>query len=83
MADNMPVSSPRVALVQADGNNDLEKGVNRGEAGDVFPGSTNNTSFTLESNPNSKAYDGSNSLVSIKSIDETMIVTISVGRVSE
>ena len=83
MADNMLASSPRVALVQADGNKDLEKGVNQGEAGDVFPGSANNTAFTPNSDPNSKAHDGSDSLVSIKNIDEKMVVTIGVGFVSE
>lgn len=55
-----------MALVQANGNNNLEKGVNRGDAGDVFPDSWNNTSFTPDSNPNSKAHNGTDSLVSIK-----------------
>jgi immune inhibitor A len=79
MADNMLASSPRVALVQADCKNDLEKGVNRGDVGDVFPGSTNNTSFTPDSSPNSNAYDGTDSSVSIKNIGEKMLVDISVG----
>ena len=68
-----------MALVQVDGKNDLEKGANWGGAGDVFPGSSNNTSFTLDSNSNSKAYDGTDSLVSIKNIDEEMVVNIGVG----
>ena len=32
-----------VALVQADGLNDLLNGINRGDVGDAYPGSTNNT----------------------------------------
>lgn len=34
-----------VALVQADGMNDLLNGTNRGDVGDAFPGSTNKTSI--------------------------------------
>ncbi|HMU61828.1 MAG TPA: M6 family metalloprotease domain-containing protein, partial [Gemmatimonadales bacterium] len=34
-----------VALLQADGLNDLLNGVNRGDLGDAFPGSTNNTAI--------------------------------------
>lgn len=45
-----------VDLEEADGNNDLDGVGNRGDAGDPFPGSTNNTTFDQESNPNSKSY---------------------------
>ncbi len=43
--------------VQADGLRQLEDGiVPFGDAGDPFPGSTNNTTFTCETNPGSKWY---------------------------
>ena len=47
-----------LALEQADGSCDLEANVNRGDGGDLFPGSSNNTSFTPMSNPSSDGYDG-------------------------
>ena len=40
-----------VGLVQADGRRQLEQNINRGDAGDLFPGSTSNRSFTPLSNP--------------------------------
>ena len=57
---------PRVRLVQADGLNELR--LNRGDAGVPYPGLTNNTTFNATSNPNSKAYSGQDSLVSISKI---------------
>jgi immune inhibitor A len=56
-----------VDVEQADGKQDLNKNVNRGDATDPFPTSTNN-SFTGSTTPSSKAYDGSNSNVSITNI---------------
>lgn len=45
-----------VGLKQADGQRHLERGTNRGDQGDLFPGSTNNRNFTDNSNPNSKLH---------------------------
>jgi len=47
-----------VEVVQADGLRQLEANVNRGDAGDPFPGSTNNLLFTQATNPNSQSHSG-------------------------
>ena len=46
----------KVALEQADGSRHLERGDNRGDAGDPFPGASDNRGFTASSNPDSKSY---------------------------
>lgn len=58
----------KVALEQADGLRHLEAGTNRGDAGDPFPGSAGNASFSNGSTPNSKSYAGANTEVSVNSI---------------
>jgi len=57
-----------VMPVQADGLKNLENNVNRGDAGDAFPGSTNKTSFTNGSNPNSRSESNLATNVSVTSI---------------
>ncbi len=56
-----------VDIEQADGQRDLNLNVNRGDAADPFP-SGGNTKFTATSTPNSNAYDGSDSQVSVTNI---------------
>jgi immune inhibitor A len=71
----------KVGLVQADGLRNLELSQNRGDGGDPYPGSKNNTSLTPSSSPNSNTYAGASSGVSIGSISAsgaTMTANISV-----
>jgi immune inhibitor A len=76
----------KVRVVQADNLWDLEKKVSvieaLGDAGDVFPGSTNNTSFNDTTRPGSRYYLGLNSGVSISAIrtsGRNITATVSIG----
>lgn len=50
-----------IDLEEADGENDLDNEINRGDTGDPFPGAANNTIFNSISIPNSLLYDGNDS----------------------
>jgi len=45
-----------VGVLQADGLRHLENGINRGDAGDPFPGSTSKRNLGPDSNPNTNSY---------------------------
>ena len=60
----------RVALEQADGKRDLERGQNDGDAGDPYPGETNNAAFDDASRPNSRDYFGDRTGVTIKDFSQ-------------
>ncbi|SYZ72782.1 exported hypothetical protein [Candidatus Zixiibacteriota bacterium] len=62
---------PEVALEQADGRLDLQYAHNYGDAGDAFPGSSNNRNFDDKSNPGSKAYDSSVTQVAVWNISNS------------
>ncbi len=66
--NNTNESHYKVALVQADGRKDMEHNVNRGDAGDSYPGSSNNVKFNNSSTPNSQSYAGSNTCVAVENI---------------
>jgi len=68
ISGNSNEAHPQVALEQADGLNQLGTGVNRGDAGDPFPGSSGNRTFNASSNPNSKSYGGVDTCVSVTNI---------------
>jgi immune inhibitor A len=62
----------KVALEQADGNWDLEHNRNRGDAGDPYPGSSNNQSFNQSSTPNSHSYPSdTNTWVQVRNISNS------------
>jgi immune inhibitor A len=58
----------KVALMQADGKRDMEHNVNRGDAGDPYPGTANNKTFNNTSTPNSKSYSNANTCVAVTAI---------------
>jgi immune inhibitor A len=68
---NTNPQSYQVGLVQADGNKDLENGTNRGDDGDLFPGSANVTSASDTTNPSLEANNGTPSKVSLTQISES------------
>ncbi len=71
----------KVGLIQADGHRDMELNVNRGDAGDPFPGSASVTSVTSSTTPSTKSYAGQSTCVSISSISAssaTMTADISI-----
>ncbi|MBL3670092.1 M6 family metalloprotease domain-containing protein [Streptomyces sp. M2CJ-2] len=77
--DNTAEPHYLVGLVQADDKHDLEWGRNRGDAGDPYPGTSANTSFTPTSRPSSVSYDGVPTEVSITDISECRtLITASV-----
>ncbi|HEV7657867.1 MAG TPA: M6 family metalloprotease domain-containing protein [Mycobacteriales bacterium] len=70
-----------IGLVEADGLRDLELAHNRGDAGDPYPGTSGNTSFTSSSTPGSKSYAGQDTCVSLTGISASgpvMSATVSV-----
>jgi M6 family metalloprotease-like protein len=57
-----------VALVQADGLAELEGSVNRGDAGDPFPGTSGRTAFGFTTAPASRSNDGQASGLELQGI---------------
>jgi immune inhibitor A len=59
-----------MALVQADGRDDLLGDVNRGDTGDPFPGLENNTTLGVCTAPSTQTNNGTPSLVSVENITQ-------------
>jgi len=62
---------PKIGLVQADGLQQLEHKNSYGDWGDPFPGTSSNSTFTATSTPNSKAYSGADTFVSVTNVPES------------
>lgn len=60
-----------VDLEEADGNNDLDNEVNRGDGGDLFPGNSNNNTFDDNTIPNARTYNLATTGLQIRNITET------------
>jgi M6 family metalloprotease-like protein len=67
-SDNTDENNKLVDLEEADGKTDLDKSTNRGDAGDVFPGSSSNQRFNDSTNPNAKTYDLKSTGIDIQNI---------------
>lgn len=79
--DNDTENHYKVALMQADNRRDLETSANRGDAGDPYPGSADNTIFDTTSTPASTSYGGIDTAVAVTGIpapSAAMKVTIHV-----
>ena len=76
---------PGIYVVEADGENELDSGRNRGDAGDPFPGSSNvrTVQGNGKTDPNLSTWDGQESKLSITYISNSLKVmsaTITVGQ---
>jgi immune inhibitor A len=68
VATNADEGHPKVLLIEADGADHLKSGANRGDPGDCFPGTSNNSAFADGTTPNSKSYNGQKTCVSVTGI---------------
>jgi M6 family metalloprotease-like protein len=71
-----------VVVEEADGLNQLGTTSNRGDAGDIYPGTSNNRNFNSSTNPSSKNNSGGPTEISILNISNsgaTMTATVKAG----
>ena len=68
-----------VDLEEADGDNDLDNEVNRGDNGDPFPGTSGNRTFDDNSNPSAARNDGYETGISFSNIsDPDSVMTVDI-----
>lgn len=67
-SDNDTETRKLVDLEEADGDDDMDYNRNRGDDGDIYPGSTNNTVFDDYSYPNARIYSGTATGINITDI---------------
>jgi M6 family metalloprotease-like protein len=80
--NNDTESHKMVDLEEADGANDLDAASNRGDGGDCYPGSANNTTYNSSSSPNSRDYSSNDSHCAVQNISisaSTMTADLIVG----
>ncbi|KMS65511.1 hypothetical protein BVRB_035250, partial [Beta vulgaris subsp. vulgaris] len=61
----------KVALMQSDGERDLERGENLGDEGDPFPGSKGVHRIGPDTNPSTNDYSGASTGITISNIHES------------
>ena len=79
--DNSDENHLLVGLVQADGLRELEQDLNRGDGGDVFPGTSANTLLSGTTTPSSQSYAGQDTGVVVAGVSdpgEAMSAVVSV-----
>jgi M6 family metalloprotease-like protein len=75
-----------VTLMEADGLRNLLRGQNRGDAGDAFPGSSNNRTFHNSTNPDSRSHNLASTSVVVGSVSDPgvqMSATMQGGEASQ
>ncbi|MDD1742084.1 MAG: hypothetical protein LUQ47_02015, partial [Methanotrichaceae archaeon] len=66
-SNNNDQSRYLVDIEQCDGKRDLNRNINRGDSSDTFPYNSNDA-FAIDTEPNSRTYEGKDSKVSVKNI---------------
>ncbi len=75
---NANEDNPLIDLEEADGLDDLYWGLDQGDAGDPYPGSSMNTVFSATSYPNSDFYGGTDSHVRVDVLSTSCASTMQV-----
>ena len=70
---NADENNKGVDLEEADGDNDLDNQVNRGDPGDIYTGSSGNTTFDIGSNPQTS---GTNAVCDVDSSSDPVLATV-------